>query len=72
MEKRRPRSGRSRSRIGHLHVQMTPQIISAKVRMTPPSYTRKPVFEGALPKDGIVGLATFLDFALGAANTWYI
>ncbi|HJQ79698.1 MAG TPA: hypothetical protein VJ828_07070, partial [Lacipirellulaceae bacterium] len=51
------RSGRARSRRGHLEVQMTPEILSTKVRITPPAYTRRPAFEGAIPKDGIVGLA---------------
>jgi hypothetical protein len=51
------RSGRARSRIGRLTVQMTPQIVSTKVRITPPAYTKRPAFEGAIPKDGIVGLA---------------
>jgi hypothetical protein len=51
------RSGRARSRIGRLNVQMTPQIVSAKVRIKPPAYTKWPAFEGAIPKDSIVGLA---------------
>ena len=51
------RSGRARSRIGRITVQMTPQIVSTKVRITPPAYTKRPAFEGAIPKDGIVGLA---------------
>ena len=51
------RSGRSRSRIGRLEVQMTPQILSTKVRITPPAYTKRPAYEGAIPKDGITGLA---------------
>jgi hypothetical protein len=51
------RSGRSRSRIGRLQVQMTPRILSAKVRITAPEYTQRPAYEGAIPKDGISGLA---------------
>jgi hypothetical protein len=59
------RSGRARSRLGRLDVQMTPEIRSTKVRITPPAYTRRPAFEGAIPKDGIVGLAgTEVDFTV--------
>jgi Domain of unknown function (DUF4175) len=59
------RSGRSRSRIGHLHVTMTPQIVSANVRITPPAYTKRAPVVGPIPKQGIVGLAgTQVDFSV--------
>lgn len=51
------RSGRSRSLIGRLKVEMTPQITSTKVRITPPAYTKRAALEGAIPKEGITGLA---------------
>jgi hypothetical protein len=61
------RSGRARSRMGRLEVQMTPQIVSAKVRIIPPAYTKRPAFEGAIPKDGIVGLAgTEVEFTVAS------
>jgi hypothetical protein len=61
------RSGRSRSRVGRIDVQMTPQIVSTKVRITPPAYTKRPAYEGAIPKDGIVGLAgTSVEFTVAS------
>ncbi len=61
------RSGRSRSRIGRIEVQMTPQIISTKVHITPPAYTKRPAYEGAIPKDGIIGLAgTSVEFSVAS------
>ncbi len=61
------RSGRSRSRIGRIDVQLTPQIVSTKVRITQPAYTKRPVFEGAIPKEGISGLAgTSVEFTVAS------
>jgi len=51
------RSGASRSSIGHLKVLMTPKIESVRVRVTPPEYTHRAVFDGPIPNEGILGLA---------------
>lgn len=59
------RSDRTRSPTGKLEVQLTPQITECLVRITPPEYTHQAVYEGAVPKDGIAGLAgTKVDFAV--------
>ena len=50
------RSGSSRSRMQRLDVQLTPQILLAKVTVTPPTYTRGSVYRGPLPDQGLIGL----------------
>lgn len=50
------KSGRSRSAASRLSVTMTPEIETTRVRITPPAYTKRAVYEGAIPQDGIVGL----------------
>lgn len=50
------RSGASRSRVGRLDVQMTPEIVATKVRIAPPAYAKRAAYVGAIPKDGISGL----------------
>lgn len=50
------RSGRSRSAASKLSVTMTPEIETTRVRITPPEYTKRAIYEGAIPQDGIAGL----------------
>lgn len=50
------RSGSSRSRKHQLNVQMTPQILSPKVTITPPEYTKTSPYRGPIPEQGISGL----------------
>jgi hypothetical protein len=49
-------SGTSRSRVLHLDVTMTPQILPPQVVITAPEYTRQAVYRGGLPKQGLRGL----------------
>ncbi len=51
------RSGASRSSLAHIHVALTPKIESVRVRITPPEYTHRAIYEGPISADGIVGLA---------------
>ena len=51
------RGGTARSHWHELKVKMTPQINSVTCKITPPSYTRRGVYEGPIPQDGISGLA---------------
>jgi len=50
------RSGSVRSERGKLSVQLTPKITASRIRITPPEYTRKSIYEGPVPENGIVGL----------------
>ncbi len=50
------RSGNSRSQMRRLEVQLTPQIQSSTIVMTPPAYTRGSVYRGPIPEQGIQGL----------------
>jgi hypothetical protein len=50
------RSGSARSERGKLTVQWTPKITSSRIRITPPEYTRKAVYDGPIPENGIAGL----------------
>ncbi len=50
------RSGRTRSEMGELDVQLTPKILETIVRITPLPYTRQAVYEGKIPDSGIAGL----------------
>ena len=50
------RSGRSRSRHYELAVITIPKLESVRFRVTPPAYTRRPVYEGPLPENGLSGL----------------
>ena len=50
------RSGSARSERGKLSVQLTPKITASRIRIMPPEYTRKAVFDGPIPENGIAGL----------------
>jgi hypothetical protein len=51
VEAKRARSARHR-----IDVIMVPQLSAVRFRVTPPPYTRRPIYEGPLPKDGLSGL----------------
>ncbi len=50
------RADRARSRRFRLEVVTVPLIESVQFRVTPPSYTNEPSYEGPLPKNGLSGL----------------
>lgn len=47
----------ARSQRFKVAVVTVPRIEAVRVRVTPPAYTNRPPFEGAIPQDGISGLA---------------
>lgn len=49
-------SGRSRSHRGRILVQMTPEIRSSEVMIESPAYTRKAIYAGPIPANGIAGV----------------
>lgn len=51
------RTGKTRSRRYDLDVITVPKIERVTFRVTPPEYTRQPVYDGPLPQAGITGLA---------------
>ncbi len=51
------KSGVSRSKKVRLDVTLTPQLLSPKVVITPPAYTRTAPYVGPVPEKGISGLA---------------
>jgi len=50
------RSGSTRSKVMHLDVQMTPQLLPPIVTISAPAYTRRGVYRGTVPEQGLVGL----------------
>ncbi len=50
------RSGSTRSKVLHLDVQMTPQLLPPIVTISAPAYTRRGVYRGTVPEQGLVGL----------------
>ena len=60
-------SGKSRSKILRLDVQMTPKILPPQVIITPPAYTRGGTYRGVLPEQGLIGLVgTQVEWAVGS------
>ena len=50
------RAYRARSERYQITVVTVPQIVSSRLRIEPPAYTRQAAYEGPLPKDGVAGL----------------
>lgn len=51
------RARRARSHKHTIDVITVPQLERVSLRVTPPAYTNRPVYAGAVPKNGIAGLA---------------
>ncbi|MFO0942452.1 MAG: hypothetical protein U0930_17075 [Pirellulales bacterium] len=51
------KSGISRSKKLKLDITLTPQLLSPKVRITPPAYTRTAPYVGPIPEKGVSGLS---------------
>jgi hypothetical protein len=50
------RAARTRSRLHKLSLITVPQLHEVKVRVVPPDYARRPVYEGPVPQGGLAGL----------------